>query len=121
MRLCNDTVTVFSYAVSATTHAPTYTAHVIEGVSWYATAAETVDPKGGLVAAHKVTVRIPAAAVPSGVTFTSKDIVVKGDASTATATPAALKAVYGDDCATVLAVTDNRRAPNAPHIRLTCA
>ena len=66
MRLCNDTVTLFSYAVDAATHAPTYTAHVLTGVSWYATAAETVDPKGGLVAAHKVTVRIPAAVVPSG-------------------------------------------------------
>ena len=118
MRLCNDTVTVFSYAVDAATHAPTYTPHVIEGVSWYATAAETVDPKGGLVAAHKVTVRIPAAVIPAGLVFTSKDVVVKGDASAATATPAALKAAYGDDCATVLAVTDNRRAPNAPHVKV---
>ena len=33
-------------------------------------------------------------------------------------TPAKLKAAYAD-CVTVLGVTDNRRAPNAPHWRIT--
>ena len=36
-------------------------------------------------------------------------------------TPAKLKQAYGEDCATVLGVTDNRRAPNAPHWRVTGA
>jgi hypothetical protein len=41
-------------------------------------------------------------------------ILLSGDWRT---TPAKLKALF--DCVTVLAVTDNRRAPNAPHWRVT--
>lgn len=65
-------------------------------------------------------------------TLANGDIIVKGSVpltcetttngvTTTTAiswTPAALKKAYSD-CVTVLGVTDNRRAPNAPHWRVT--
>ena len=74
------------------------------------------------MAASKVVVRIPEEAAPEGFGLKAGDIIVKGDASaTESPTPAKLKAAYGADCATVLAVTDNRRAPKAPHWRVTGA
>lgn len=65
-------------------------------------------------------------------TLQAGDIIVKGNVpttretttngvTTTTAiswTPAALKKAYSD-CVTVLGVTDNRRAPNAPHWKVT--
>lgn len=65
-------------------------------------------------------------------TLNAGDIIVKGSvpltretttngvtSTTAIAwTPAALKKAYAD-CVTVLGVTDNRRAPSAPHWRVT--
>lgn len=184
VNLCNDTITVFNAHVDAASGGNVYTPTVIHGVSWYATDAVSIDTsKGGLIAANKVTVRIPADADTNGKayadpltyanaddvtalwTLAEGDIIVKaaveipdpaptedeptdgddseqeepnGDDSeqgdeptpeptpeptsepTPTWTPAALKAAYAD-CMTVLAVTDNRRAPNAPHWRVTGA
>ena len=65
-------------------------------------------------------------------TLQEGDIIVKGEVPTSATTtvngtttstpidwtPAKLKAAYAD-CATVLAVTDNRRAPNGKHWRVT--
>ena len=65
-------------------------------------------------------------------TLQQGDVIVKGSVPTSTQTtvngvttstpiswtPAKLKKAYAD-CVTVLGVTDNRRAPNAPHWRIT--
>ena len=120
MRLCSDTVTVFTASVDPATKTAVYAPTVIGGVSWYATAADVVDPKGGLVAARKVIVRIPAEVLPGGLAIRAGDIIVKGEAPGTDWTPAKLRADF-PDFMTVLAVTDNRRAPNAPHVRVVGA
>ena len=121
MKLCNDTITVFNARVDSDVGGNVWTPTVITGASWYATDASTVDAsKGGLVAANKVTVRIPVEAAPEALELKNGDILVRGDASAVeNPTPAKLKQLYGVDCATILSVTDNRRAPRAPHWRIT--
>ena len=134
MKLCNDVITVFNAAVDPDAGGNVWTGTVLTGVRWWATDACTVDAsKGGLVAASKVIVRIPEEAAPEGFGLKAGDIVVKGSVPTSTETtsngittstpivwtPTKLKKDYGADCATVLGVTDNRRAPNAPHWRVT--
>lgn len=121
MKLCNETVTVFNARVDPDVGGNVWTPTVITGASWWATDATTVDTgKGGLVAANKVISRIPAEAAPEGLELKNGDILVKGDASEVeNPTPAKLKQLYGVDCATILGITDNRRAPNAKHWRVT--
>ena len=120
MKLCNDTISVFTARVDPDLGDDVWTPTVIKDVSWYATDASTVDAsKGGLVAANKVTVRIPANVFPEGLELKNGDVIVKADASgVADPTPAKLKHIYGGDSMTVLAVTDSRRAPRAPHVRV---
>ena len=137
MKLCTDIITVFNARVDAATGGNVWTPTVITGASWYMTDASTVDAgKGGLVAANKATIRIPEDADAGGKayadpvayrnaesvtglwTLQNGDIIVKGSVGSGTWTPAALKKAYAD-CVTVLTVTDNRRAPNAPHWRIT--
>lgn len=120
MKLCNDVITVFNARVDPELGDDVWTPTVIKGASWYATDASTVDAsKGGLVAANKVTVRIPAGVIPEGFAIKNGDVIVKGDASSEeNPTPPKLKKVYGGDFMTVLAVTDNRRAPRAPHVKV---
>lgn len=111
-----------------------YVPTVIEGVSWYGDVASNVSDKG-LNAANRFTIRIPidanfggksyvdpisycGASSSDGIfTFANGDIVVKASVAVAPMTPAELKESYTDYC-TVLGVTDNRRAPNAPHWKL---
>ena len=121
MKLCNDTITVFNARVDPDAGGNVWTPTVITGASWYMTDASTVDAsKGGLVAASKVIARIPEDAAPEGFGLKAGDIIVKGDASaTESPAPAKLKKAWGADCMTVLGVTDNRRAPKAPHWRVT--
>lgn len=137
MKLCNDTITVFNARVDPDVGGNVWIPTVIAGASWYLTDAATVDAsKGGLVAANKATIRIPVDADTGGkayadpVSYASAedvsglwtlkggDIVVKGEVTGDDWTPAKLKAAYAE-CVTVLAVTDNRRAPNAKHWRVT--
>lgn len=136
MKLCNDTITVFNAYLDKDRGADIYLPTVISGVSWYLHTVTTVDPSGGLRAANQLTVRIPAgadfngktyvdplsfAAVadPSGLfTLKAGDTVARGDFSdVGRVSPAALKSLTGE-VGTVLAVTDNRRAPHAPHWKL---
>ena len=123
MKLCDDVITVFNSQVDPDTGGNVWTGTVLTGVRWWATDACTVDAsKGGLVAASKVTVRIPVEAVPSGteLAIMGGDIIVRGDASaTQNPTPAGLKAAWPGRFMTVLAVTDNTGAPHAPHWRVT--
>ena len=137
MKLCNDTITVFNARVDPDVGGNVWIPTVITGAGWYLTDASTVDAsKGGLVAANKATIRIPAEAdfgrkvyadpvsyasaedVSGLWTLKGGDIVVKAAVTGDDWTPAKLKAAYAE-CVTVLAVTDNRRAPRAPHWRVT--
>jgi len=137
VKLCNDTITVFNARVDPGVGGNVWVPTVITGASWFATDASTVDAsKGGLVAANKVTVRITAEANAGGKQYTDPvsyasaedvsrlwtlkggDIVVKAAVEGDDWTPAKLKAAYAE-CVTVLAVTDNRRAPKGKHWRIT--
>lgn len=135
MKLCNDTITVFNARVDPETGGNVWTPTTITGVSWYMTDASSVDTsKGGLVAANKATIRIPTNAGTGGIayadpiaykassagrwTLQAGDVIVRAAVSGDDWTPASLKGAYAD-CVTVLAVTDNRRAPNAPHWKVT--
>ena len=137
MKLCNDVITVFNARVDPDVGGNVWTPTVITGASWWATDASTVDAsKGGLVAANKATIRIPIEADTGGSAYTDPvsyanaedvstlwtlkggDIVVNAAVNGDNWTPAKLKAAYAD-CAVILGITDNRRAPNAPHWRIT--
>ncbi len=137
MKLCNDTITVFNARVDPEVGGNVWVPTVITGASWYATDASTVDAsKGGLVAANKATIRIPVEAGTGGKQYTDPvsyanaedvsglwtlkggDIVVKAALEGDDWTPAGLKATCAD-CVVILGVTDNRRAPRAPHWRIT--
>ena len=131
MKLCDDVITIFNKHVEDGQY--TYIPTVINGVSWYATIATTVND--GLVAANKFVIRIPVDADFSGkeyvdsteygklssvegvFTIANGDIIIKDALAVAPMTPAEMKANYQNYC-TVLGVTDNRRAPNAPHFRV---
>lgn len=142
MKLCNETVTVFNKKIDTANGWDVYNPTVIHGVSWYGDVAAAVD-NSGLHAANRFTIRIPVDAdfggktyvdpiaysnetIVSGVfTLANGDIIVKGEAITdqmtvsqlAALTPGRLKELYPDYC-TILGVTDNRRAPNAPHFKV---
>lgn len=137
MKLCSDTITVFNARVDPDAGGNVWTPTIIAGASWHMTDASTVDAaKGGLVAANKATIRIPEGGNAGGKTYADPiayrdaedvsglwtlqngDIIVKDSVAGADWTPARLKKAYAD-CVTVLGVTDNRRAPNAPHWRIT--
>ena len=137
MKLCNDTVTVFNARVDPDEGGNVWVPTVITGASWWATDASTVDAsKGGLVAANKATIRIPVDADTGGKAYADPvsyanaedvsglwtlkggDIVVKAALEGDDWTPAELKATCAD-CVVILGVTDNRRAPNASHWRIT--
>lgn len=121
VKLCNDTITVFTASVDQETKTTVYAPTVIAGVSWFAANVDTVDPKGGLVAARKVIVRIPAEVLPAGLEIRAGDIVVRESLSGSGWTPAFIKRCHGDKMITVLAVTDNRRAPNGAHVKVVGA
>ena len=136
MKLCNETITVFNKRWSDDLGDDVYYPTTITGASWYATQAETVDPKGGLIMANKAVIRIPeevaggyvdpiaykAAESPTGKwTLDGGTIIIRGTVSVNTTwTPAQLKAAFAD-CVTVLGVTDNRRAPNGRHFKVVGA
>ena len=137
MKLCNDTITVFNARVDPDVGGNVWIPTVIAGASWYLTDASTVDAsKGGLVAANKATIRIPVDANAGGKAYAdpvsyakAEDVsglwTLKGGALIVRAalegtdwTPAELKATCAD-CVVILGVTDNRRAPNGKHWRIT--
>jgi len=132
MKLCNETVTIFNKRVSDGQHV--FIPTVITGVSWYSTVATSVSEKG-LNAANKFVIRIPVDAdfggkeyvdstsyaklssVDDVFTIANGDIIIKDALAVAPMTPAEMKSNYQEYC-TVLGVTDNRRAPNAPHFKV---
>ena len=132
MNLCNETITVFNKRVE--NHEHVFYPSVIGGVSWWGHISTSVG-ENGLVAANSITVRIPidadfngktyvdnksyanAVSVDSIFTLANGDIIIKGAVAVAPLKPAELKASF-TDYMTVLGVTDNRRAPNAPHFKV---
>ena len=134
MKLCNETVTVFNKKLNSEKGWNSYIPTVIHGVSWYCEIASVVDGSG-LHAANHFTIRIPEDAdtgnksyadpityadepISSGLwTLANGDILVKAEVTDDTLTPAQIHAT-SSDCCTVLGVTDNRRAPNAPHFKV---
>ena len=137
MKLCTDTITVFNRRINPETRMEDYVPTVISGVSWYSRLRASVGERG-LNSADEFIVRIPvdadfggktyvdpvsykAETIVSGVfTLASDDIVVKGIAASGTVSPGTLHESYSE-CFTVLGVTDNRRAPNAPHFKVVGA
>ena len=138
MKLCNDTITIYNHYTDATTRYQVFVPTVINGVHWYGSnqAAVTND---GLLSADQYTIRIPIEAYfNSSIYVTPKeyenltnktgyftlahgDVIVKGNhvETGANAKPAYLDKTY-DNVVTIISVTDNRTAPNAPHWRVVC-
>lgn len=128
MRLCNDTVTLFNARYDRETDRTVYDRTVLTGVSWYETVKSSVGDKE-LKTANQCIVRIPAGVESGGKSYTPAgayigdgdwtlnegDILVKGASSLIRPTLAEIHKTHKDDAITILGVTDNRRAPNAPH------
>jgi len=133
MKLCDTTITVYNARLDRALDSTVYIPTVIKGVSWYGGTKATVDA-GGLKAANQYIVRIPANADTGGKSYTEAeaykaaddvsglftlnegDFIVKGVFSEMLALPPPKSA---GQCFTILASTDNRRAPNAPHWKVT--
>ena len=133
MKLCNDTITIFNRKVNIEKGWDMYIPTVISGVSWFGDVATNIGDKG-LNAANLFKVRIPMDADFGGKTYVDPiqyseepiisgmftiangDIIVKAAVTDDTLKPAQLKERY--PYITVLGVTDNRRAPNAPHFKV---
>ena len=130
MKLCNAPITVFNSRMDGENGYDKYYPTVIRGVSWYSEIVSTVD-KSGLMAANKFTIRIPQNADFSGKSYIEPkeygraddvngiftlgqgDTVVLGAVTGENLKPQDLHKQY--EAFTILGVTDNRRAPNAPH------
>lgn len=135
MNLCNETITVFNAKLNTTTDNDDYNGTVITGVSWFCEIVSTVNE--GLKAANKFTIRIPENADFGGKAFASPldyaaaedvsglftlrngDIIVRGAVTATGLRPATLHKDY--EAFTILGVTDNRRAPHAPHWKVVGA
>lgn len=136
MHLCTETVTVFNHCLDRKTGDVEYIPTVITGVSWFDETLAQVNSQSGIDAASKITVRVPVdadfgnksytnpkayqdAESPDGLfTFMPGDLLVKGSDSQSGQTLADLKRKHGR-VVTILGVTDNRRAPNAKHWKVT--
>lgn len=138
MNLCNETITVLNSRLNTETGDAELYPSIISGVSWFDEAAATVDPSTGLKAASKVTVRIPEDADFHGKQFISEKsypdadpnsfftldagtlMILDAQETQAGLTITELEKKYGR-VVTVLAVTDNHRAPRAKHWKAVCA
>ena len=134
MKLCGDTVTVFNKRWDAENGYDIYIPTVISGVSWYGSVVSAMGDKG-LNAANQYTIRIPvdadfggkvyvppadykeASMITGLFTLASGDVMVKAAITDDDMTPSKLHEQYSD-CFAILGVTDNRRAPNAPHFKV---
>lgn len=130
MKLCVDTITVFNAKHDPVTDKDEYRSTVIDGVSWFCEIVSNTETTG-LRAANRFTIRIPDTAdfggksyadpidyasaedVSSLFTLAHGDIVVHGAVTDPGLRPAQIQKLY--EAFTILGVTDNRRAPNAPH------
>lgn len=136
MQLCNDTITLYNRRFDPEDDCDVYERTIIRGVHWFNSDATTVDSTG-LKAANKVTIRIPTDADFGGkaylppkqyaatddptaaFTLAAGDLVVLGIGAEGLR-PAAIHDTYSE-AATILQVTENRRAPQAQHWKVVGA
>ena len=134
MNLATETITVFNPKYDTDVDDNVWHGTVISGVSWYGHTRDTITDKG-LKAADTYTIRIPVEAdtggsdyvlpsvfasmedVSQSYTLSEGSVIVRGVAPTSGMTPTILRQTY--EMLTILGVTDNRRAPHAPHFRIT--
>nr|DAQ24265.1 MAG TPA: hypothetical protein [Caudoviricetes sp.] len=135
LRLCNEIITIINSRFDSEQDCDAYSATVVSGASWFCEIASNVDGSG-LKAADKYTIRIPQkadcgkayvdplayeSADPSAAfTLKNGDIVVRGAVTGEDLRPSALQKRYSE-VVTILGVTDNRRAPHAPHWKVVGA
>ena len=136
MKLCDDVITVFNAGVDAETGDGVWRGTVLRGVSWHRSDASAVDAaRGGLVSASRCVCRIPEGVDADGRTYVDPlayaraedpgelwtlaggDVIVRGEVRGEGWTPALLMKAWPERMC-VLSVTDNRRAPRAPHFRV---
>lgn len=128
MRLANEIITVINRRYDSGTGYDVYKAKIISGVSWYSTTAVNANVNG-LNAADAYIIRFPQntlsgyvepidyAESGEGWTLKNGDILVKGSIS-GEITPSVIQKSHFE-YVTIKGITDNRRAPNAPHIKVT--
>lgn len=130
MHLCTETITIFNHRLNPATGDVDLYPTTISGASWFDEAITTVDSGSGLIAASKTTIRIPAESAanyatpqayqdnPDGLfTLCAGDYMIKGAESDTGLNLSDLKKRHGR-VVTILAVTDNRRAPRGQHIKV---
>lgn len=137
MKLCSDTLTLYNARYDKNKDCTAYVRTIVTGVSWYSVVKSTATDKG-LKSANQYVIRIPADANFDGKTWADPksymsaedvsglftlnegDILIKGVVAYENPTFAQLHK-NNADCFTILSVTDNRRAPNAPHWKVVGA
>lgn len=138
MNLAQDTLTIYNARYDQETDRNVYVPTVIRGISWYTTIKTNVTDRG-LQSANAFIIRIPTDADfggkeyctpsawieledPSGYfTIQQGDHIVRGAASGEEKTMKELHGEHIGEACTVSGVTDNRRAPNAPHWKVVGA
>lgn len=131
MKLCTDTVTIYNRYIDAETHSKKLMKRVVRGVHWWGK-VHTTATHNGLYSADEYTMRVPIEADFSPytyvspktfehaedksnlVTFAIGDVMVYGETDDGEYTQSELQDKF-DDVRIIISVTDNRRAPNAPH------
>ena len=131
MRLCNEVITVLNASYDFDADADVFLPTVISGASWFLRDNITVN-NAGFKNTSGVVVRIPVDAdfggaayvepenyTPGSGTWTLRagDMIVKGALTGSGIRPSELAGIT--DKMTVTSVTDNRRAPNAKHWRVS--
>lgn len=138
MKLAQDVLTLFNTRFDKVNDCTAYEKTVISGISWYSTIKTTVADTG-LKSANMFIIRIPTTADFSGKAYTDPisytgagdvsnlftlkqgDTIVKGAVPDTIQTPAQAHKAYPETAFTIMGVTDDRRAPNAPHWKVVGA
>ena len=126
MRRCNDVMTLFNARVDPASGETVYAATVIRGVGWHASRGMSGDGRGGSAARRRAVVRVPVAADTGGKRYVPPEDYRQAEDVAGLYTlacgdriaPGEAGAPTGGACLALNEITDNRRAPRAPHWRL---
>lgn len=136
MQLCNETFTLYNAGYDFQADMTVYNRTVLTGVHSYTDIKSTID-SNGLKSANAVIIRIPADVDAAGksyadpITYTGAgsadglftlnegDFLIPGSVGSEHPTLREIHSYHG--AMTILGVTDNRRAPNAPHWKVVGA